>query len=138
MSITCTYYDATTGQIDGAITAPLAEVEFNLPAGCAYVEGVHDARVTYLPGGAATARPQLPGLPASNGFPLVLDLSAYPDGCQLQVTNESGGVLELTTPSESITLEDPGDYLIHVEPPFPHIRTYETLTVLDQPYQEPV
>ena len=78
-----------------------------------------DAHAFRVVGQSLQPRPELPGLAISEIAPAVIDLSVLPEGTVLRVTNLPGDMLEITDPSEPLTLTEPGPYALRLTPPFP-------------------
>lgn len=70
--------------------------------------------VAYVLSGVVTARPTVPAPSPS------YDLTALPAGTTVQVWNEAGDTLTITELTETLTLSDPGEYQVHVAPPWPY------------------
>ncbi|MGR3498767.1 MAG: hypothetical protein ACU0E9_07735 [Limimaricola soesokkakensis] len=76
--------------------------------------------------GEVQDRPAVPALAIEAG---AVDLSALPAGAAVTFRNEAGEELTLTDLAEPVTLADPGEYRVAVDPPFPWLPARQVIEV---------
>jgi len=112
-----TIYNALTGEIDRTGTAPESMLFMQCNAGELLIAGRFDGRDHYVLDGFPVLRPIRPII-ADGAAPLGLDLSWRVDGSTITIHNQDGDSMEVA--AATLTLVDPGQYLLEVTQPFPH------------------
>ena len=111
-------YDKSTGlirQYQSCPDCPDAETG-SLDIGDEY-RGLFD--MYYIVENAIMQRPVRPTVVTSGVVPMVIDLTLFPSGTQIEFKNADGDTATVT-PTDELQLSDPGLYFAKVMAPFPH------------------